>query len=416
MANSVIKQANIFAKESLKILENQLLMPKLVYQDYTQEFDKNINGFKIGDTLSIKRPSDFTVRSGATQSIQDVVEGSTTIQVATQIGVDVSFTSKELTTDIDNSGVTERVLKPAMIQLANNIDQTLMNLYKDVPNWAGTPAQVINSFSDFAAGPQRLDELAVMQDGRSAVLSPADYWGMLGSQTALYMQTPATGAYRDGSLGSIGGVDTGMSQNVPTHTVGVATGTPVINGAAQETTYALSKDTYTQTLVTSGWTNSITGILKQGDIFTIANVFAVNPVTKATLPFLRQFVVKADANSGASTGPATLTISPPIIISGAQQTVNSSPANGAAITVLGTGSTGYRQNMVFHKNAFAFVTVPMEMPPAVYGGSRQSYKGINIRLIPTYNSTSDVAGWRYDVLFGTKAIDPRLAVRLSGAP
>jgi hypothetical protein len=415
MPNSVVKQANIFAKESLKILENELLMPKLVYQDYTSEFDKNINGFKVGDTISIKRPSDFTVRTGASQSIQDVVEGSTTIQVATQIGVDVSFTSKELTTDIDNSGVTERVLKPAMIQLANNIDQALMNLYRDVPNWAGTPGQVINSFSDFAAGPTRMDELAVLQDNRSGVLSPADYWGMLGSQTALYMQTAASGAYRDGSLGNIGGVSTGMSQNVPTHTVGVATGTPLIQGASQSVTYDTVKDTYTQTLNTDGWTNSTTGILKAGDVFTIANVFAVNPVTKAVLPFLRQFVVKADANSGATTGPAALTISPPIIISGAQQTCSAVPADNAAITVLGSGSTGYRQNMIFHKNAFAFVSVPMEMPPAVYGGSRQSYKGINIRLIPTYNSSTDVAGWRYDVLFGTKAIDPRLAVRLSGA-
>lgn len=415
MANSVVKQANIFAKESLKILENELLMPKLVYQDYTQEFDKNINGFKVGDTISIKRPSDFTVRTGASQSIQDVVEGSTTIQVATQIGVDVSFTSKELTTDIDNSGVTERVLKPAMIQLANNIDQALMNLYKDVPNWAGTPGQVINSFSDFAAGPTRMDELAVLQDNRSGVLSPADYWGMLGSQTALYMQTAASGAYRDGSLGNIGGVSTGMSQNVPTHTVGVATGTPLVNGGSQNVTYDSVKDTYQQSLITDGWTNSTTGILKAGDVFTIANVFAVNPVTKAVLPFLRQFVVKADATSGASTGPATLTISPPIITSGAQQTCSAVPADNAAITVLGTGSTGYRQNMIFHKNAFAFVSVPMEMPPAVYGGSRQSYKGINIRLIPTYNSSTDVAGWRYDVLFGTRAIDPRLAVRLSGA-
>lgn len=415
MANSVVKQANIFAKESLKILENELLMPKLVYQDYTSEFDKNINGFKVGDTISIKRPSDFTVRTGASQSIQDVVEGSTTIQVATQIGVDVSFTSKELTTDIDNSGVTERVLKPAMIQLANNIDQALMNLYRDVPNWAGTPGQVINSFSDFAAGPTRMDELAVLQDNRSGVLSPADYWGMLGSQTALYMQTAASGAYRDGSLGNIGGVSTGMSQNVPTHTVGVATGTPLVNGGAQNVTYDSVKDTYQQSLITDGWTNSTTGILKAGDVFTIANVFAVNPVTKAVLPFLRQFVVKADATSGATTGPATLTISPPIITSGAQQTCSAVPADNAAITVLGSGSTGYRQNMIFHKNAFAFVSVPMEMPPAVYGGSRQSYKGINIRLIPTYNSSTDVAGWRYDVLFGTRAIDPRLAVRLSGA-
>jgi hypothetical protein len=414
MANSIAKQVSVFAKESLKILENTLVMTKKVYVDYDQEFSQTINGYKKGDTISIKRPSDFTVRSGATRSVQDVVEGSTTLQVSNQIGVDVNFTSKELTLDIDESGVRERVLKPAMIQLANNIDVTLMNLYKDVPNWVGTPGQVVNSFADFSVAPQRLDEFAVDGD-RTGVLSPADYWGMLGSQTALYINQPANDAYRMARLGMIGGVDTYMAQNVPTHTTGVGTGSPTVNGANQDVTYLSVKDTYQSSLITTAWTASTTGIVKQGDIITIAGVYAVNPVTKATLPFLRQFVVKADANSAAA-GATTLTLSPPIIASGAQQTVSAVPANGAAITFLGTGGTGYRQNMVFAKNAFAFVSVPMEMPAAVYNGSRQSYKGISIRLIPVYDSTNDVAGWRYDVLFGAKAIDPRLATRFSGTP
>lgn len=414
MANSIAKQVSVFAKESLKILENTLVMTKKVYVDYDQEFSQTINGYKKGDTISIKRPADFTVRSGATRSVQDVVEGSTTLQVSNQIGVDVNFTSKELTLDIDESGVRERVLKPAMIQLANNIDVTLMNLYKDVPNWVGTPGQVVNSFADFSVAPQRLDEFAVDGD-RTGVLSPADYWGMLGSQTALYINQPANDAYRMARLGMIGGVDTYMAQNVPTHTTGVGTGSPTVNGANQDVTYLSVKDTYQSSLITTAWTASTTGIVKQGDIITIAGVYAVNPVTKAVLPFLRQFVVKADANSAAA-GATTLTLSPPIIASGAQQTVSAVPANGAAITFLGTGGTGYRQNMVFAKNAFAFVSVPMEMPAAVYNGSRQSYKGISIRLIPVYDSTNDVAGWRYDVLFGAKAIDPRLATRFSGTP
>ena len=415
MPNSVAKQVSVFAKESLKILENELVMTKKVHVDYDAEFNQTINGYKKGDTISIRRPADFTVRSGATRSVQDVVEGSTTIQVNNQIGVDVNFTSKELTLDIDESGVKERVLKPAMIQLANNIDMAIMGLYKDVPSWVGTPGNVINSFADFAVGPQRLDELAVLQDDRTGVLSPADYWGMLGSQTSLYINDPAKAAYRMATLGPIGGVDTYMSQNVPTHTTGVGTGSPTVNGASQDVSYVSVKDTYQSTLVTTAWTASTTGIVKQGDVITIAGVFAVNPVTKATLPFLRQFTVKADANSAAA-GATTLTLSPPIIASGSQQTVSAAPANGAAITFLGTGGTGYRQNMIFHKNAFAFVSVPMEMPAAVYNGSRQSYKGISIRLIPVYDSTNDVAGWRYDVLYGVKAIDPRLATRFSGTP
>jgi hypothetical protein len=154
--------------------------------------------------------------------------------------------------------------------------------------------------------------------------------------------------------------------------------------------------------------------LKAGDVITIAGVYAVNPASKETLPFLRQFTVVADANSGASTGPATLTISPPIITSGSQKTCSAAPADDAVITVLGTGGTGYRQNMIFHRNAFAFVSVPMALPASEPLSTRESYKGISLRLVPDFDHENDIENWRFDVLFGVKAIDPRLAVRLSG--
>lgn len=413
MANDVKKQASVFTKEALRILENELVMTKKVHTDYDSEYSQKINGYKKGETISIRRPADFTVRTGATRSNQDVVEGSTSITIDQQVGVDVGFTSKEMTLDIDKSGVRERVLKPAMLQIADYIDRSIMGLYKFVPNWVGTPGQVVNSFADFYKGPERLNEFGVPME-RTGVLSPADHAGMLGTQTGLYMSDVAKSAYRMANLGQIGGVETYMAQNVPTHTVGVATGTPLVNGGSQGTTWAATKDTGTQTLNTDGWTNSTTGILKAGDVITIAGVYAVNPVSKATLPFLKQFTVMADADSGASTGPAALTISPPIIASGSQQTVSAAPADNAAITVLGTGGTGYRQNMIFHRNAFAFVSVPMEMPASAYGASRESYKGISLRLIPGYDHENDIESWRFDVLFGVKAIDPRLATRLSG--
>lgn len=411
MANAVLT-IDIIAKEAIRILDNELVMAKQVYRGLESEFADKVNGYEVGDTVSIRRPTDFTVRDGATASAQDVTEGKTTLTVDKQKGVDFSFTSKELTLNIGD--MSERVIKPAMVQLANQIDADIMALYKQVPNWAGTPGQTINSYTDFAKGPERLDEYAVPSADRSAVLSPADHWGLLGSQTALYIQDAAKGAYRNGSLGMIGGVDTYMAQNVPTHTVGVATGSPAVNGGSQVSAYTDVKNTMTQSLVTDGWTNSTTGILKAGDVFTITGVYAVNPVTKATLPFLKQFTVMADANSGASTGPATLTIYPAIIISGAFQNVSAAPADNAPITVMGTGGTGYRQNMLFHKNAFALAIVPMVSPPGAVQVSRQSYKGTSVRMIPTYDGTNDKSNFRLDVLYGVKAIDPRLATRLSG--
>lgn len=412
MANAV-KSVSLVAKEATRILENELVMKKLVYDGYQEEFGKNPNGYKIGSTLTIRKPTDFTVRDGAVASSQDVTEGSTTIVVNKQKGIDFQFTSQELALEMNQ--LSERVIRPAMVQLANQIDRDIMANYIYVSNLVGTAGQTINSFADFYKGAERADELSIPMDSRNAILSPADNAGMVGSQTALYIQGAANSAYRQGELGTIGGVSTYMSQNVPTHTVGTATGTPLVNGASQNVTYATSKDTGSQSLVTDGWTNSITGIVKAGDVFTIANVYAVNPVTKATLPFLRQFTVLADADSGASTGPATLTISPAIITSGAFQNCSAAPADNAAITVqTGTGGTGYRQNMMFHKNAFAFVSVPLEAPQGAVNVSRQSYKGINVRVVPFYDGANDISKWRLDVLYGTAAIDPRLAVRMYG--
>tara|TARA_R110001606_G_scaffold82961_2_gene189792 strand:+ start:625 stop:1866 length:1242 start_codon:yes stop_codon:yes gene_type:complete len=411
MANTTLT-ADIIAKAAVLQLDNNLVMAKSVFRGYEEEFSKSVNGYEVGSSINVKRPMDFTVRDGAVQSAQDVTEGEFTLSVNKRKGIDFEFTSQELTLDIKE--LSNRVIKPAMIQLANQIDTDLMALYKDVSNWVGTPGQTIDSNQDFSHGPRRLDQNAVPQDGRSAVLSPVDHWGLIGAQTTLTNDRLVGEAYTRGALGSIGGVETFMSQNVPTHTVGVGTGTPLVNGATQNVTYAASKDTNTQTIITDGWTNSTTAIVKAGDVLKFAGCFAVNPVTKATLSHLKEFVVTADANSGATTGPATITISPAMIISGAHQNASAVPANNAAITLKGTGAGLYPMNMMFTKNAFALVSVPLVSPPGAVDVSRQSYKGTNVRVIPVYDGTNDKSTWRLDVLYGVKCIDERQAVRVSG--
>lgn len=406
--------ADIIAKEALMILDNNLVAANLVYRGYEEEFDKNINGYKKGDTVSVRRPAQFTVRTGATMAAQDVVEGKFQITVDTQAGVDFKFTASDLTLKIED--LSERVMKPALLQLANSVDQSVLGLYRSLHNWVGTPGQVVNSFADFAKGPERLDKGSVPQDERSAVMSPSDYWGMLGSQSALFQQNPANEAYRRAKLGMIGNVESYMAQNIATHVVGNAagTGTPRVSGANQDTTYAATKNTNSQTITIDGFGNSKT--LLKGDVFTIANVYAVNPVTRAIEDYLQPFVVLADVTTHAAGGDTVVQISPAIIASGAYQTVSVAPANDADVTVMGTASTGYKQNLVFHKNAFALTMVPMEMPAGAVNPARRSYNGMSVRVIPVYDGVNDTSSWRLDILYGVKAIDPRLATRLSGSP
>ena len=233
MSNTTLTAA-IVAKAALAILDNELGVIKTFHRAYEEEYSQQVNGYKIGDTLSIRRPADFTVRSGATLSTQDVIEGKVDLTIDQQIGVDFQFSSTDLTLKVTD--LAERVMKPAMSNVINYMaNDVLSTMYKRLYHWVGTPGQTINSFSDFALGPQRLDTMAVPMDDRNAVLSPGDYWGMLGSQTALYIQNAASGAYRDGSLGKIGGVDTRMNQMVPTHTVGPLGGIALAFGLVPET-------------------------------------------------------------------------------------------------------------------------------------------------------------------------------------
>lgn len=414
MSNTTLT-ADIIAKMALPILDNELGWLGKIHRGYEDEFNKEVNGYKVGDTISIRRPADFVVRTGPTLDTKDVIEGKVTLSVDQQIGVDFQFTSTDLTLKVED--MATRIIKPAMINLANYVAADVATtFYQGFYNWVGDAGQKINSYADFAKGPERLDEMAVPTSDRIALLSPADNWGLVGAQTALYANGLVTDAYRKGSLGEIGGVTTYMSQVTPTHVAGTRTNaTPLTDGNTQEVTYDTAKNTWTQTIVTDGWASSAT--LTKGDVFTIDGVYMVNPKTKASTGILQQFVIQANTTANETTSnDTTLTISPPIIVTGPHQTCTySGNFDGRTITNVGTASTAYKQNMVFHKNAGALVVVPMELPAGAYGAHRESKNNLSVRIIPIYDGTNDISKWRLDMLYGRRLISPNLGTRLSGS-
>lgn len=414
MSNTTLT-ADIVAKASLAVLDNNLGFLDTFHREVESEFQNSVNGYKPGATVRMRRPADFTVRSGNVMSIQDVIEGRLAFSVDKQKGIDFNFTSTDLTLSVEN--LQKKVIEPAIIRLVNEIGKDCLDAYyKGTYHWAGTPGQTINSFGDFSKGPERLDEMAVPQEDRSAILSPGDHWAMLGSQTALYISDAAKGAYRNGELGQIAGVKMFTSAVVPTHIPGTRDDSTPITAAGsgdQAVSYDTVKNTWSMDLVTTGFDAAAT--LKEGDVFTIADLYAVNPVTKQPTGILQPFVVNADYTLD---GTDTINISPPIITSGPHQTVALSTGTFAsnALVNFGTGGTSYKQNLVYHKNAYGLAFVPMEMPAGAVNPSRVTSKktGISVRVIPAYDATNDVSAWRLDVLYGRKVIDPRIATRLSG--
>jgi len=411
MANSTITPS-LIAAEAVTLLDNELVMAANVFRGYREDFALRPNGYKPGESISIRVPTNFTVRTNATMAPQDVIEGKRTLTLDRRVGVDFEFTSQELTLSI--SELSERVIRPAMVQIANKIDQDLHDLYKRVNNWVGTPGQTVNSFNDFALAPERLDMLAVPRDSRVGVLSPRDHWGLVGSQTTLFNNSINQEAFRRGETGNVAGVNLFMSQNVATHTTGNFATSGLTVGTGTYANYNTVKDTLIASITINGTANGQT--LKAGDVFTIADVYDVNPVTRARLPHLKQFTVVNDVTiTGTS---VTFDYYPAAINSGAFKTVDgpTNNMNGKAVTFLGAPNTNYPQNLVFHPNAFALVMVPMEAPPGAVDVARRTYKGTSVRVIPVYDGTNDKSAWRLDVLYGVLAVDPRLAVRLSGSP
>lgn len=412
MANSVLTPS-VIAKEALMQLKNQLRFGKLAHRQYKNEF------VKVGDTVTIRKPVKFYTADGATRVNQDVEEGSTSIAIDQRKHVSWKFSTQDLTLTIEE--YSKRYVEPAMITLAQTVDAALAARYKNLWNSVGTPGTTPSNYAAVAAGAQRLTEMAVSTTQRKGVLNPAAFHTIAATLTTLNMPQMAMKAWESGEIGNLAGFQTFESVNLKTHTVGTKAGTPLVNGASQNVTYASVKAAaadYKQNLITDGWTAS-SAILKEGDIFTIAGVYAVNPVPgegstgKTVMSYLQQFVVRADV-SADGTGNATLSISPPIITSGPYQTVSAAPADNAAITVLGTASTGYPQNMLFHENTFALVTVPLELPDGAAWKARETSDGLSVRIVKDYDVDSDDDIVRVDILYGTKTIYPDLGARLWG--
>lgn len=408
MANSFLTPS-VFAQEGLMLLENELVLGNKVHSDLSSEFAM------VGDTISVRRPTAYLGQDDnldVTSYNEDITQGKTTIVMNKTLSVKVNISALDRTLSFDRT--VEDIIKPVAIKFKDKIETSLASLYTNLYWFSGTPGTVPSTFLSLANAGAIMTDAAIPSDrfavhGTDATANLAD--GLKG----VYVQNTAKTAFEKATIGFYGGFDNYQSVHAPTHTVGTATGTPLVNGASQNVTYAASKDTWTQSLITDGWTNSVTGILKAGDVFTIAGVYAVNPVSKATTNRLQTFVVTADANSGASTGPATLTISPPIITSGAYQTVTAAPADNAAITVkTGTGGTAYKQSLLLHPKAFALVTRPLNIPQGT--GLKTSTKTgnkVTISCSEWVDGNTLNHYMRFDMLWGVKCLDPRLGMRLT---
>ena len=395
MSTDTLLTPSIISKDSLVILVNNLVMAGRVNRVFEEQM-----GAKIGTQLTVRKPNKFIVSEGAGLAVQDIIEPSTTITISNQSHVDFQFGTAALTLVVEE--FRERYLKPAMEKLANRIDRGVLTNITSVYNEVGTVTVIPTNFAAIAAVGRRLDEEAAPQQDRTLVLGPAAYWSVANGISGVFVQSVAEPAFK-GFVPNIANMEIYLDQNIPTQQTGTYSGTPVVFGASQTGS----------TLVTTGWTGGLTGMLNVGDVFTVAGVNAVNPESLASTGVLRNFVVTATASSNAG-GNSSISIYPPITTSGAYQTVDASPISGAAITVIsGASGANLAKNIGFTKDCFGLVTVPLIMPDGVDFKSQETYKGITLRVIRAYDINNDVMPTRLDVMWGTSVYYPELGCRLT---
>lgn len=391
MSNTILTPTAV-TREALRVLHQKLNFVGSISRQYDDSFAKS--GAKIGDSLKIRLPNEYVVRTGAVLDVQDTSETSTTLQIATQKGVDLNFTSVDLTLSLDD--FSKRILDPAMAVLAAAVESDAMSMYKDVWNQVNN----IDSAATFAkllAGRKILTDNLAPISGRTANLNTQDTVDLVDALKGLFHDDKAVSKqYREGSMGRTAGFDFMENTLWPNHTTGSETATYLTNDATAQTGATLTVDTNGDTL-------------KQGDIITVAGVYRVHPETKVSTGVLQNFVVTADVADNATSIP----ISPSIVATGARQNVSNGAANDSAITKQGGASAAHGISMLYHEEAFAISFADLVMPKGVDFAAREVYDGISMRIARQWDITNDRFPCRLDVLYGYKTIRPQFAVRFA---
>lgn len=410
MANTLITPTWV-TKETAAGYVNFLVFGANLTKEYNDQF--SVAGAKMGDTINVRLPQRFTATHGQALQLQNVFDQTTPVTLNDQINVAFSFSSAQLTTQVQE--VRERYVNPAAQTLANAADVSAYStLWPYVYSSVGTPGTTPNATLTYLQAGGKLDDLSVSGE-RNVTLDIAAAFTIANTASTLFNPTgEVSKIFKAGMMGSnqLGINEWRKSQSVQTRTTGTFTAsTPLVNGASQTGT----------SLITDGWASGASS-LRVGDKFTIGGVYTVNPVSYTTLPRLQQFVVRANVSDTA--GAMTITISPSIVTSGQLQTVSNSPADNATITVLGAtaaaggtlATTASPQSLLYTKDFGVLASADLVMPQGGADAQRISDKemGMSIRWVRQYQIGTDQNDSRFDILIGPAVLQARCAAAIEG--
>lgn len=417
MADTVLTQDMIAAK-ALFYLRNQLTFTRQVFHGYDVEYH-GVGGYKKGATLRIHLPNKARTVAGPdiTGLIADTLENQTTVVIDEHRVAPLDFSATQLTLDIDQFG--RKYIEPRTLAMANYVDRQGCLEYVNLYNLVGTAGNTPSDFKILADAANRMDNESMEEEPRRAVFSSRASWSMAdGELKTVFNQQIVDTMLRKGFKGNFGTFDLFMDQNIQSHTRGTATG----SGSALKVKTKPTEGDTSIALKVAG--NTLTMV--QGDVFTIASVAGVNPVSGDAWEGneVRQFVVTALATSDGG-GDITPSVSPALISSAAgtkilpYQTINDMAEVDDVVTIVGNVSAVLPQHLAFHPECFAMTMVPFERPDSAgqsvkWATASDPDLGLSLTYAAAFNILTHVETYRLDALFGWDTVRPELGVRLTG--
>lgn len=411
LANALLN-IDMITTQFIVELKNRMVFGNLI----DRQWDSTVSTANFNGTIRIRRPVYYASTAGPdiTGDIEDTIQQNATLTLDQNPVVPLQFTQNELT--LEMADFTNRIISPAVDRIAQDVESAIAEA-------------AANNFAFLTGTPGTPPSTSVSVGTASAILSDAgvpvgDRWGCYAPQAALnisdnlkslFSQPNARSGLEESKMGRIHRLNLHESASVVRHTNGHFTtgSTPDINGAAQETTYAIDGDNWSQSLITSGWGGS--GTVKKGDHFTIAGVFSVNRATNQSTGQLQQFIVNADQVDTAA--DMVINISPPIILDGAYQTCHTASgtlADALLLTFIGVEDAEVTQNIVAHRNAITIGFAELAPPAGGQKFSRKVMDNVSMAITSDYNINTAVNTWRVETLFGVAVQNPMMGVIHTG--
>lgn len=420
MANTLLT-IDMITRECLRVAHEKLAFIGTINRSYDSQFKEG--GGKIGDTLRIRNPNQYQRRQGSrVMDVKDAKESSQNLTVATQDGVDMKFNSAELRLSLQD--FSENHIVPAVSSLVSGIEgDMLIDVTKKVHQLTGTKGVVVGASGDTSAitnARAKLNQQLAPMDNRFVQFDSVTMGSIVnGNKTLFHPDSQVKEAFREGYYSRNAMADWYENEKTYTHTNGsdsdVAWAVDDVDSTLQLA--AADADTTGNTPLTAmNFDNMGSAGPSVGTVFEIAGLYDCHPETKQKYAHKKQLTVTAVGAISGNQG--TITFSPAIYIKGPKQ--NAWTATGAAAeleddatTLFGDASGVYRQNLMYHRDAFTFVTADLPLMDDAHKCVRREQDGLSMRVWQASDIRNDELLTRIDILYGWLAMRPEWACRIS---